>query len=80
MAEHIGQSAKAVEMVAASSDAVRHEVDGVADSSSVMTEAMKASADIAQRQKDGLKAMEEASRALALEAQELQNELAKFSV
>ena len=80
MAEHIGQSAKAVEMVAASSDAVRHEVDGVADSSSVMTEAMKTAADIAQRQKDGLKAMEEASRALALEAQELQNELAKFSV
>lgn len=80
MSQGIGRSAKAVDMVSASSDAVRAEVDGVADSSSQMAREMRSSAAVAQEQQDSLKSMAEASRALAIDAQELQNQLAKFAI
>lgn len=80
MSQGIGQSAKAVDVVSASSDAVRAEVDGVAASSSQMAQEMRSSAAVAQEQQDSLKSMAEASRALALDAQELQNQLAKFAI
>ena len=76
----IVSSGEAVEQVSASSDAMRGDVEAVANSSSDIARRMAESASSAQEEKSALQAMEEASRELALSAQELQNQLANFSM
>ena len=76
----ITTSAEAVETLAAHSGAVKGEVYGVQKSSNEIAEHMQEAANAASQQQQSLQTMAEASRSLAVDAQELQEQLAKFSV